>query len=332
MFSNKLKNIVWRNFSKNFNVRNYNDVNSYNICKKNSKLSENSFSDILKYAKTVEKIQHNSYRQMRTMFNKRNNYNNDKAPWEYMVKNNMEDSEKAFGAKIPNLLFDKTYRSRFGNIVINKYPKNADQIYMSDYIMFNKYCSITLSTVDKFLGYIKFSSSKSMANNIIHFDRWIFTQYDPTDKIPDFSVKFTKDDNIEDYDWIKSDYDKALIVKAMIKIMNETPPQYVNFNSYWVLSEWFDNNSGWANYYSYNCVSKNKSTVPEEIEMNDLILQISGKITKRDLIQLLYKHAKYGSLDMLKYDVGENNIFGTYADVNSPFEISMRDEDVNSIH
>ena len=334
MFSNKLRGFFWRNFSKKINIRNYSNINSYNICKKKSKLSENSFRDILLYTKSVEKIQHNSYRQMRTIFNPRNNYSDDKAPWDYMIKNNMEDSEKAFGAKVPNLLFDKTYRSRFGNIVINKYPKNADQIYMSDYIMFNKNCSISLNTVDKFLGYVKFSSGEYTSNNIIHFDRWIFTQYDSTDKIPDFSVRFTKDDSVvEDYDWIKSDYDKMLIVKAMIKIMNETPPQYVNFNSYWVLSEWFNDNSGWANYYPYNCVSKKKSitTVSKELNLNDLILQISGKITKRYLIQLLYKHAKYGSLDMLECDVGDNNIFGTYADINSPFENPMTDEEINSI-
>ena len=89
-----------------------------------------------------------------------------------MTKKTLEKT-KTSSNKFSNPIFDKVYRSRFGNInpFNGGYPRNMTEIYISDFIMFNPNCVITIDLVDRILPYIKF---KRIDKKTYQIDRWLF--------------------------------------------------------------------------------------------------------------------------------------------------------------
>lgn len=114
--------------------------------------------------------------------------------------------------------------------------------------MFNSNCNLSLDMIDRYLSHIKFSQLDS---NTCQIDRWIFENnlnFKKTSK-PNYDIKWVSSDNTQNLAYAKTDYDKKLIVEAMIQIMNETPDEFVNFKSYNILAEWYLKYEGWLIYY-----------------------------------------------------------------------------------
>lgn len=176
----------------------------------------------------------------------------DTNKWEYQTKKYLEEFKKT-NSKLMNPIFDKIWRSRFGliNLFESGYPRNMDQIYISDYIMFNQNCEITFDLMDRVLPYIKF---KIINNDTIQIDRWIYRKkgfYIDGSNIPNYEIEYS-DKELNSNEYIKTEYDKWLVVRAMLQIMNDTPNEFINLNSYQVIGHWYNKNDSWLVSWQLN--------------------------------------------------------------------------------
>jgi hypothetical protein len=226
--------------------------------------------------------------------------NKDSNKWVHLTKKYLEES------KIPkiktNPIFDKIWRSRFGNInpFESGYPRNMDQIYISDYIMFNSNCKITFDLMDRILPYIKF---KKIDLNTIQIDRWIFKEkgfFIVGSEQPNYEISFSHKE-LEPDEFVKTEEDKWLVVRAMLQIMNDTPDEFVNFNSYQVVGHWYNKNDSWLVSWIPNNELNNKlNNKLKPLAKSDLIINLDKKLEKTELINLLYTYAINGGNDLKK--------------------------------
>jgi hypothetical protein len=241
----------------------------------------------------------------KSWYNKRIDNSEDLNKWGHITKKYLEESKKN---QLNNLLnnstnpiFNKVWRSRFGNInPINfGYPRNMDNIYVSDYIMFNQNCDLSFDIVDRILPYIKF---KKINENTIQIDRWIFKNYGLFtigSFRPNYDITLS-DNELSSNEFIKTDEDKWLVVRAMLQIMNETPDEFVNFNSYHIIGHWYNKNDSWLVSWEVN--NKNKSNVNydsdnNQLKKSELIIKLNNRLKKNELIDILYENAIYGGKD-----------------------------------
>jgi hypothetical protein len=217
------------------------------ITKNLNYLGDNIISNLSRHIDYEVRVKKNTDLKAKNWYSKRHDCDatKDLERWELMTKKTLEES-KISQHKFSNQIFDKVYRSRFSNIdsFSNGYPKNMTEVYISDYIMFNPNCTITIDLVDRILPYIKF---KKISNNSYQLDRWLFEEkgfyYDGTN-IPNYTIKYL-DEDTKEMDYVKYEEDKWLIVRAMLQIMNETPNEYLNFNSYQVIGNWYNKYDSW---------------------------------------------------------------------------------------
>jgi hypothetical protein len=254
----------------------------------------------------VKELQNNTYHyelannaiqnKSKNWYNKRiNDYTHkDLNKWEHLTKKYLEESKKTKSTEGLNPIFDKVWRSRFGNIepIESGYPKNMNQIYVSDYIMFNPNCKLTFDKVDRILPYIKF---KKIDLNTIQIDRWIFKDngffIDGSDR-PNYEITMSGKE-LEPDEFVKTEEDKWLVVRAMLQIMNDTPDEFVNFNSYQIIGHWYNKNDSWLVSWvpnNYSNESKSDSNY-NKLTKSELVINLSNKLEKTELINMLYGNA-----------------------------------------
>lgn len=221
--SKKMAYIVNKEFNKKISFcRNIRVIKNIELSKniklgKNIELNKN-IEDI-KISKNILNIRKNDFT------------GEDSNKWEYMTKKNLEES------KI-NKIFNKIWISRFKKF---RYSINISKIYMSDFIMFNKNYKLTLKLIEKILPYIKF---KKIDSNTIQIDKWTFTNINfimnsNRDK-PNYNILWSNNE-LNSNEFVKTEEDKFIVIKTMIQIMNETPDEFINFNSYKIMSYWYIN-------------------------------------------------------------------------------------------
>lgn len=250
-------------------------------------------------------------------YNKRiENYTHkDMNTWEHMTKKYLEESKNIASKESTNPIFDKVWRSRFGDIdPINSpglygYPKNMNKIYVSDYIMFNPNCKLTFDQVDRILPYIKF---KKIDSNTVQIDRWIFKEKGffiiGSDK-PNYDITYSNVE-LDSNEFVKTEEDKWWVVRAMIQIMNDTPDEFVNFNSYQIIGHWYAKNDSWlVSWIPNNYKDKLKSgsdSNTNNLTKSELIINLDGRIEKDELINMLFDYAINGGKDLqsigIKFD------------------------------
>lgn len=237
--------------------------------------------------------------------------NKDSNKWEHLTKKYLEDS-KHIKTTLINPIFDKVWRSRFGEInpFESNFPTNLNKIYISDYIMFNPNCKLTFDLIDRILPYIKF---KKIDKDTIQIDRWIYKTNGffiiGSDR-PNYEIKLS-DVELGPDEHVKTELDKWLVVRAMLQIMNDTPDEYVNFGSYQIIGYWYNKNDSWLvswepNYYKDKSESEKINTDSNILDNSDLVINLDNKIEQNELIELLYEYAIYGGNDLektgFKYD------------------------------
>lgn len=242
--------------------------------------------------------------------------NKDLNKCEHLTKKYLEESKKTKSTKGLNPIFDKVWRSRFGNIIPieSGYPKNMNKIYVSDYIMFNPNCKLSFDNVDRILPYIKF---KKIDSNTIQIDRWIFNSNGlfeiDLDK-PNYDILYS-DKELNDNEFIKTEEDKWLVVRAMLQIMNDTPDKFVNLNSYQIIGHWYNKNDSWLVSWipnNYSNESKSNCNV-NKLTKSELIINLDGKLEKTELINILYDHAINGGNDLQNISIKFDNY--TYSSI-----------------
>lgn len=161
-----------------------------------------------------------------------------------MTKKYLEESTKL---DISNQLSNKIWRSRFGKFdpVSSGYPNKMSSIYISDYIMFNPNCNLSLDMVDRILPYIKF---KQLSLDTIQIDRWIYKSnglFIIGSTKPNYEIKWNPIDNTDTMEYVKTEKEKWKVVRALLQIMNDTPDEFVNFNSYQIIGFWYNKYDSW---------------------------------------------------------------------------------------
>lgn len=290
------------------------------IIKSLNSLPENNLQEIAKNVDRYVWINKQSESKVKNWYSKRVDvYGNDLNNWEYLTKKVLSQSKdftsnantlSSTNMCLSNPVFDKVWRSRFGNTNPFKsgYPKNMSEIYISDYIMFNPNCNISLDNVDRILPYVKF---KKINDNSWQFDRWIYEEkgfFSDGDVKPNYDIVWVEKDNTAEMDWIKTEEEKRLAVRAFLTIINETPDKYVNFNSYQVIGWWYNKNDSWLVSWIPNTYNSDKLNTKDNIKLNpqDLIVQLDSKLDKNELIEMLYRFAINGGDDLIKTGIKFN--------------------------
>ena len=279
----------------------------------NSLNSEKNLKQIEKNIYFWVRIETDSLNRNKNWYNKRiDEFTNlDSNKWEYQTKKYLETSIKS---KMSNPIFDKLWRSRFGNVDLVKsgFPTNMYSVYVSDYIMFNPNCDITLDMVDRYLPYIKF---KQINDNTCQIDRWIYTKkgfyIEGSDK-PNYEIIWDTDDSTENMEGIKTEKDKWEVVRVLLQIMNDTPDNFVNFNSYQVIGNWYNKYDSWLVSWesnNYKPISKNNDQDQNKLRLSELKINLDKRLEYDELVNLLYSNALYGQKDIDKTGIKSNNNF-----------------------
>lgn len=156
--------------------------------------------------------------------------------WKFMTSDELTGHlEKTKIMKKPYT--DRKYRSRYGHIDLCDTYSNTYDIFVSDWIMFNKY-ELTLNRLDRLLSMCRY---KEIAPDAYQLDGWRYLKkfHDkPTYLIdaPTYLIDYAYDDEkIMKIPFVSDDKQKGIVVRIMIQIMNETPAQFVNFHNYQLL-------------------------------------------------------------------------------------------------
>ena len=279
----------------NYKTNRFNDLEKHQNTKKhnrnmyvNNKLNTNNSDDnnsVIENNDDVIEIND-------TIINKNNSCEKIKKEKKYL-----ESSKKS---TFSNPIFDKTWRSRFGDIhpFNDGYPRNTKDVYMSDYIMFNPNCNITIDTVDRVLPYCKF---KQIDHDTCQIDKWIYKEkgfFIVDSTFPNYDITLSDEDTSE-MDFIKTEEEKRLAVRAFLAIMHETPDEYTNFNSYNVIGNWYVNNDSWLVCWNINNYVEPAEKI-KQLKTSDCIINLDGKLTRNELIDILYSYAKFGESDLIK--------------------------------
>lgn len=208
---------------------------------------------------------------------------------------NILDSQKKNAEFLDNPKYDLKYRSRYFNRNIfnsnyfNIYGKYCQSIYMSDYIMFNKF-NVPFYKLEKYLSFCKI---KYHDNNTIQIDGWII-------KKNNYDYKNTEilydDSNLEELKLCNNEYEYCDVIRNLKIIMDFTPTEYINSKNYYVLDEWYYQNQlliGKAKCEITNSIFDIKNKLSE----NQLNIRIEKKISLDDIFKILYNHSINGLHD-----------------------------------
>ncbi len=255
--------------------------------------------------------------------------------WEPMLKDTIINYKKNCEQTMNNPMYDLIYRSRYSNNLskvtsgfISIYNKLNQKVVMSDFIMFNKNYEINFLDVDRLLSYCKI---KVIDNENYILDCWNYKSlgmYNCDYKVSNKKINFDMS-NYYNIELVKTEEEKRLAVRALIQIMNEVPEEEINMHNYYTISEWY-------NYYDSQLVSycQNESNIKineDTILVGDICVQINKLLTKKEIFEILYKYAKYGSNDHY-YMFGTNEKVNILDDIDNDNKINdILDNKINDI-
>lgn len=266
-----------------------------------SKLSARSLAQVSKFVKSLESIESRTKSGKMLTYNFR--FDNEQVMWAPIVGPQISQYKQTCESKLSNPELDLIYRSRhldispLSNGFISIFGSNSTQrLIMSDYMMFNKHCELTLGLVDRFLPYCKF---KVGGESKYQIDGWEYDcprMYQVGSPQPNYLIKFSMDG----YDQMKlltSEEEKRLAVRAMIKIMNECEPEQINLENYYVISEWYYLNDHLINSYNSNIYQMGSTPTPNPETSSSMIVPINNLLTRGEIVKILYSNAINGSGD-----------------------------------
>lgn len=265
-------------------------------------LSDPKIDKILKYCKTLNLIEENTNNKTRNLYNQRIHKYYD--VWEYMTKDIIDNHKKLIEDTMDKSYDDILYRTRFCNIqifdtnnLIEIFVKNHNRVIVADYLMFNKFYNLDYDVIDRILPYCKI---KIIDDYTYKIDGWIFEE--KIYSTPNYTIRYD-DSNYDTMEFITTEKDKRLAVKLFIQVINETPEEYINFNNYNTILEWYNNNYNYINSYKSNIYFSETNYKNKNLELNtllddDLIIDLEDKFCKDEILLLLESNAKYSNIDI----------------------------------
>jgi len=229
-----------------------------------------------------------------------------------MTKEIIEKHKKITEESVKTPEFDITYRSRYSNVKItgdfdnlHLFGKENNKVFMADYLMFNKFYNLDYNLVDRLLPYCKIRTIDDYTYKV---DGWILT-FNAYGR-PSYRITYDNSD-YDETEFIKTEKEKRLAVRLFVQVMNETPEEFVNFNNYQVIAEWYRENDNTLDSYNqnmflYNEYKKNKKEENNSFSREELVISLDDKITKEKLVDVLICNRKNGKNDVLEMGLSEN--------------------------
>ena len=250
---------------------------------------------------------------------------------------NILDKHRIDSELLENPNYDLKYRSRyfnrniFNSNIFHIYCSNNQSLYMSDYIMFNKF-NIPFNKLER---YISFCKIKYHNNEKFQIDGWIIQK----DYYNYRNTKILYDDsNLDELRLCNNDSEYNDVIKNLKTIMDFTPTEYINSHNFCVLDEWCVQN------YSFVSKAKNELIIKDKInnfnyELNDddLHININKKISLDVLFKILYTYSINGISDLYEmFGYHENELVKSIQNhtliqeyKNSPIHVVINNESIN---
>ncbi len=206
---------------------------------------------------------------------------------------------------------DLVYRSRYSanvswqsNGFIRIFSGSTQSIVPSDFIMFNKNFKLSFLDVDRLLPYCKFKSIEGNHEQN-QLDGWTykcFGLYQAGSAQSNKQISWSMD-NYNKLPLLKTEEEKRLAVRAMLQIMNECDEEQINLYNYHVIGEWYHFYDSKLNSYNGNSYEETSAAEPTTLNKPDIPIEsfksipINKLIKPKEILDLLYSHAKSGSND-----------------------------------
>lgn len=261
----------------------------------------------------IKKLQNTLINIEKNISNNETNYfntriRNNKELWKPRVSPILESYKKMIERKNENPNSDLIYRSRYDKInpfdkgYITVFNKNYSQrVVPSDFIMFNKNYDLEFNELERLLSYSKIMKNKNLYVSDYKLDGWSY--YNPNYTYlgatePNYTIDFSMRD-YESMSLLQTETDKLLAVRAMIQIMNECDINDINMRNYHVMAEWETINHRFLNSYEDNLYALriSKQILNEEIKLSHFDTKLLEYLSKKEIIDILYRHASGGFLD-----------------------------------
>lgn len=271
-----------------------------------SQFSNKFIRNLLKIIDENDRLNDTILNQSKNIYNRRNEAKNI---WKHMAEDELVKS------KLINSMYDIKYRSRFMdlNIICGNNFINNPNVLMSDWIMFNKFKNLEYNQIERLLNYCKF---QKIDNNTYQLDGWIFNEVHQNSDGLWYKIEYTNDIPNE---YLNNDTDKRLAVRAMIQIMNESPEEFINFNNYYLIGSYENKNDSYLQSWTINNYKSTKIINVLDKKYNNGIIDIDGKMTRMEIIEILYANAINGSKDLRNLNIKDSKIDITVNNFNDNF-------------
>ena len=96
--------------------------------------------------------------------------------------------------------------------------------------------NINMDILERVISMVRYTENRNM--DTIQLDNYEIKHFMYSDpKSPRYVINW-RDDNIPSLKFAKTDAEKLIVCKALARLMNEVPPELLNFNNYYHVCAW----------------------------------------------------------------------------------------------
>jgi hypothetical protein len=165
-------------------------------------------------------------------YNHRHNVDN---VWPYMMQALYEQYIKDQPAKYTSLAYLCNIRyNRVESIRIHG-KQEFGKLSLVNMLIYGR-VNVNMEILERILPLVRYTENRNM--DIIQLDNYEIHHYMYScPKSPRYKINW-RDDNIPSLKFAKTDAEKLLVCKALARLMNEVPPELLNFNNYYHVCAW----------------------------------------------------------------------------------------------
>lgn len=168
-------------------------------------------------------------------YNHRHNVDNADNVWPYMMQSLYEQYIKDQPAKYTSLAY-------LCNILYNRVEsirihgkQEFGKLSLVNILIYGR-VNVNMEILERILPLVRYTENRNM--DIIQLDNYEIHHYMYScPKSPRYKITW-REDNIPELKFAKTDAEKLLVCKALARLMNEMPPELLNFNNYYHVCAW----------------------------------------------------------------------------------------------
>ena len=183
-------------------------------------------------------------------FNHRSlSYPDKPATWDYMMREFYDKYIKSIPGRDMYLslshLFqfrDNTISGKCYNTAISLDPNSHNCCSIVNMIIYGK-VNINREILERLLPLIRFKTLTFGFTPTTQLDNYVISEISyPGLEGPVYKIDWRADNVATELERPKTDYEKLMVAKALIRLMNEVPPELLNFNNYYHVCSWYHRN------------------------------------------------------------------------------------------